>query len=245
MNMALIKCPECGKEISDKAQCCPNCGCPNSEFGNLQVEVCNEKNIDDEFDKNKEIISNIINMYSNPREEKIKVITQIRSVLKTDLLTAKTLAEKYILFMEEESKIKESYWCRNCYRQNEIGSETCAYCGSMLMTYNTRYNLGISDKSQNTVNKAEKNPKHEFTGVYRSTLFGKLQEVCCPRCGSENCSHYQEQKIVPGKTKTRYTANLNPLKPFTLLNKKEKVVKKEQVVTESKFICNSCGKIFY
>lgn len=26
--MALIKCPECGKEISDKAIACPNCGCP-------------------------------------------------------------------------------------------------------------------------------------------------------------------------------------------------------------------------
>lgn len=30
--MALIKCPECGKEISDKALACPNCGCPASEF---------------------------------------------------------------------------------------------------------------------------------------------------------------------------------------------------------------------
>lgn len=26
--MALIKCTECGKEISDKALTCPNCGCP-------------------------------------------------------------------------------------------------------------------------------------------------------------------------------------------------------------------------
>lgn len=26
--MALIKCPECGKEISDKATVCPNCGYP-------------------------------------------------------------------------------------------------------------------------------------------------------------------------------------------------------------------------
>lgn len=26
--MALIKCPECGKEISDLATDCPNCGCP-------------------------------------------------------------------------------------------------------------------------------------------------------------------------------------------------------------------------
>lgn len=26
--MALIKCPECGKEVSDKASCCVHCGCP-------------------------------------------------------------------------------------------------------------------------------------------------------------------------------------------------------------------------
>ena len=26
--MALIKCPDCGKQISDKAGACPNCGCP-------------------------------------------------------------------------------------------------------------------------------------------------------------------------------------------------------------------------
>ncbi len=29
--MALILCPECGKEISDKAKACPNCGMPLSE----------------------------------------------------------------------------------------------------------------------------------------------------------------------------------------------------------------------
>jgi len=26
--MALVNCHECGKEISDKAQSCPSCGCP-------------------------------------------------------------------------------------------------------------------------------------------------------------------------------------------------------------------------
>lgn len=26
--MVLIKCTECGKEISDKANVCSNCGCP-------------------------------------------------------------------------------------------------------------------------------------------------------------------------------------------------------------------------
>lgn len=85
--------------------------------------------------------------------------------------------------------------------------------------------------------------KSKFNGIYKYTIFGKM-EVYCPRCGSENCSHYQEQKIIPGKTKTKYTANINPLKPFTLFNKKEKVIKKDKVITEQKFICNSCGKIF-
>ena len=26
--MAIIKCVECGKEFSDKASACPECGCP-------------------------------------------------------------------------------------------------------------------------------------------------------------------------------------------------------------------------
>ncbi len=28
--MALVKCPECNKEFSEYADCCPNCGCPMS-----------------------------------------------------------------------------------------------------------------------------------------------------------------------------------------------------------------------
>lgn len=37
--MALIKCPECGKEISDKADVCPNCGFRVGEQNDL-VYVC-------------------------------------------------------------------------------------------------------------------------------------------------------------------------------------------------------------
>ena len=28
----LIRCKECNKEFSDKAECCPNCGCPISQM---------------------------------------------------------------------------------------------------------------------------------------------------------------------------------------------------------------------
>ena len=36
--MALIHCPECNKEISDKAKTCPHCGCPVEET-NAKVPV--------------------------------------------------------------------------------------------------------------------------------------------------------------------------------------------------------------
>lgn len=42
LDMALIKCPECGKEISDKASSCPNCGCPIEKT--LKAEESENKN---------------------------------------------------------------------------------------------------------------------------------------------------------------------------------------------------------
>ncbi len=44
--MALIKCPECGKEISDNANKCPNCGNPmyvkkkHSPLGIVSAVMC-------------------------------------------------------------------------------------------------------------------------------------------------------------------------------------------------------------
>ncbi len=35
--MALINCPECGKDVSDKAVACPNCGCPIQLLKNNQI----------------------------------------------------------------------------------------------------------------------------------------------------------------------------------------------------------------
>ena len=40
--MALIKCPECGSSISDKAEKCPHCGLPASYFPNFKVSLPDE-----------------------------------------------------------------------------------------------------------------------------------------------------------------------------------------------------------
>ena len=43
--MALIKCSNCGKEISDKADCCIKCGEPVHK----EIEKINDLNIEDDY----------------------------------------------------------------------------------------------------------------------------------------------------------------------------------------------------
>lgn len=56
--MSLIICPECGKEFSDKAAACPNCGYP------INHEDTNEKNIKET------IVENTIQQNSAAKELK-------------------------------------------------------------------------------------------------------------------------------------------------------------------------------
>lgn len=54
--MALIKCPECGNSISDKAEKCPHCGIPASYFheekatSNDEIDYYNIGNVLISFD---------------------------------------------------------------------------------------------------------------------------------------------------------------------------------------------------
>ena len=88
-------------------------------------------------------------------------------------------------------------------------------------------------------------------GITRTTITGKKIPIVCPKCYSKNCEWITEeivyQKGKPAVTKSRYTPNLNPLHPFTIVNKKEKIVKKatsDKTLTIKKIKCNACGKIF-
>lgn len=80
--MSLIKCPECGKEISDKASYCLNCGCPlNNKENEDRVQV-NQQKVKKVIDK-KLITSYVViivimsflfanNITSLPREKVVK-----------------------------------------------------------------------------------------------------------------------------------------------------------------------------
>lgn len=172
--MALINCPECGKQVSDKAKNCIHCGYPISEMKNLEAE-------------------------------------------------------------RESKKIK----CRYCDSEDIDHMGYCNECGMQAVIYQNK-NTEITPTQQNEVEEYTE----PFTGIYKYTLFGK-KEIYCPRCGSSECSHYREQHVIPGKTKTSYKANLNPFKPFTLIDKKEKVVRKDFEYTEKKIVCHKCGYVFH
>ena len=67
----------------------------------------------------------------------------------------------------------------------------------------------------------------------------------CPSCGGTNYHAFVEERVIrEGKVKTRTSLNLNPLKPFTVFNHKEKVVRKPIITQVGKFVCDDCGKIF-
>ena len=47
--MGLIKCPDCGNMVSDRAAACPSCGCPADAFGSApfsQGNACAEPDLE-------------------------------------------------------------------------------------------------------------------------------------------------------------------------------------------------------
>lgn len=59
--MALINCPECGKEVSDKAKACPNCAYPIAKLKESNVVEHNEAT-ETETQQNKEVSTKIKNI---------------------------------------------------------------------------------------------------------------------------------------------------------------------------------------
>ncbi len=200
--MGLIKCPDCGKEISDKAVMCIGCGYPLQE------------------------------MISKSREQEIELIQkQKEAELRARIEEAKKKKENRRPNVKNADTAKQ-YYCEDCHTQNPVYSICCKKCGK-------EFGRSVTvAESKTKINKQPAAPNPDFKGVYRYSL-GKKQEVYCPRCKSENCSYYIEQKAA--NSKASYSHNLNILRPFTYANKKEKI----KYVTEKKLLCNDCGNIFY
>lgn len=119
--MALIKCPECGKEISDKSDKCIHCGFPLTKTKN-KICIINGKEYD---------LSFVLDFYKDHPDEKVKLIGTFRRMTNCGLKDAKDVIDKIletneipkvlILKQQESGKVEEEDnkpKCPNCYSTN-------------------------------------------------------------------------------------------------------------------------------
>lgn len=109
--MALINCPECGKEISDKSEKCIHCGYPIRNIPYLHENI-NGKDYDVSF-----LLDN-----SMSQVKKMKHLTELSGC---DLLLAKQIVLKYCPTKAIEQK-------------SSTPQLTCPKCGSTNITEGTR-----------------------------------------------------------------------------------------------------------
>ena len=99
--MALVKCPNCGKEISDKAQLCPGCGnALIQEEGQVEKCFCSECGV--EISPNEEICHNCGCPLSSPNNNIQKDATENVIVQDSEKI------EKEIKDFEDKKMIKKS-----------------------------------------------------------------------------------------------------------------------------------------
>lgn len=98
--MALIKCPECGKEVSNKAPTCIHCGFPLSELKKEGTCKINDQEVD---------LIRIKKLYNSLPDECKKIIYKNcrTNALKTEKYTCSCSPDTYTV--EERNKIYDIY----------------------------------------------------------------------------------------------------------------------------------------
>lgn len=209
--MALIKCPECGKEVSDKANACPNCGYPinestDSDDGKLLSEI---------------IVNDSLTLYFDLQTLVIKQGGEIRV---SDALSSFSI-------MDVQKDCKPSILISH----NQM-------LAPIVIIFNEN-NRGKLVQLKQNFNTCKPVTAHKST----PKITVSKKQLQCPKCKSINLQYLGGDNIGgrEAKIKTSTSLNLNPLKPFTLFNQKEKVVKKaREGIDLDRWRCQDCGKVF-
>lgn len=211
----LVKCPECNNDISTETTFCPHCGFPFKEF--YITSQIPERHITANGGRTKIDICNGELIINGIYRNKI-----------TDFQIKKSQMIKYgwlyeLLVHNQTLSLK---FIKEEYQNYQVLNDVFQKCGVKYITAEDKHNKETNSQSEKTVKKY--GPK-------------------CPKCGSYNLQHLGVENVGAREAtvKTTTKLNLNPLKPFTLFNHKEKVVRPASSgITYDRWRCSDCGKVF-
>lgn len=134
--MALITCPECGKQISDKAECCIGCGYP---LKYLKVQ----ENSEVQTDTRTELEKLVDEIYAR-NDNMVIAIKELRQATGLDLGSAMDLMKKkYTGFTRKEEKEALKRQRRTSMRFTDLNLAKvarCPKCRSISISYQEQGN---------------------------------------------------------------------------------------------------------
>lgn len=128
--MALITCPECGRQVSERAKACPGCGCPIAEAETHNGEIYESQKTIEETESDKEIdnlsqgkagnISIIQNGIKNRKEQMNNID---KTILRKCIIVVITLIGLFLLFAIFVSKSTDAPTSHEHTVENEASNE--------------------------------------------------------------------------------------------------------------------------
>ena len=110
--MALINCSECGKEISDKASNCPNCGCPVEKMD--AENICSINSVEYNLGEELKLIRN----GTDGTEVALKICSKCNISIKDAL--------RLSAILKEEGRVPNDYSCIDTAQNCRPHCPTCS-----------------------------------------------------------------------------------------------------------------------
>lgn len=172
--MALIKCTECGKEISDKAEACPNCGCPVDEM-DLPKNQMEELNINTDYDQESE----------KPKRRILKVVAVAAIVIIAagiGIFLATSSSRKYSSALKlynnkEYEEAQKSFDKLGDYKDSKSYLEKCNYNLTVDGQFINALEDGISKRWDESDKNEAAGKGYEDPVIYSSYCDIELSEV--------------------------------------------------------------------
>ena len=198
--MSLIICTECGKEFSDKAPACPNCGCPTSE-------ILNE--INKEPEDNVEETGLNLNLILKYKKHEIHVYGNNLKIIQNNVIIVDDDISNYILLWVLTKKVLGLDQTEIVFTHKKLPKSLQIVLVKSKDSENPYGQLlKLKDICESYMQQnIQKSAFHAYSYRVPKTK-EEIQEAArrkCPKCGSDNIT-YQVQELSKFTSKTGNTS---------------------------------------